>query len=63
MAVLGVPCNQFGGQEPGTAAEIQKFCKQNYGVTFDMFAKVDVNGDNAVNCVDVQLVTSALLAG
>jgi glutathione peroxidase len=47
LAVIGVPCNQFGGQEPGTAEEIGAFCKENYGVTFDMLAKVDVNGDGA----------------
>ena len=47
FAVLGFPCNQFGQQEPGTEAEIQAFCQQNYGVTFPMFAKVDVNGDRA----------------
>lgn len=44
LVVLGFPCNQFGGQEPGTEAEIQSFCSLNYGVTFPMFAKVDVNG-------------------
>jgi glutathione peroxidase len=47
LVILGFPCNQFGSQEPGTAAEIKSFCTKNYGVTFDMFAKVDVNGDNA----------------
>jgi glutathione peroxidase len=47
LAILGFPCNQFLGQEPGTAAEIQEFCRKNYGVTFDLFAKVDVNGENA----------------
>ncbi|NKE69277.1 glutathione peroxidase [Candidatus Manganitrophus noduliformans] len=47
FAVLGFPCNQFGKQEPGSEAEIQAFCKKNYGVTFPMFAKVDVNGDQA----------------
>ena len=47
LAVLGFPCNQFGGQEPGTEDEIAKFCKSKYDVSFDMFAKVDVNGDNA----------------
>jgi glutathione peroxidase len=47
LAVLGFPCNQFLGQEPGTAEEIEKFCRVNYGVTFDMFAKVEVNGDGA----------------
>lgn len=44
--VLGFPCNQFGGQEPGSDAEIRDFCTTNYGVTFDMFSKVDVNGDD-----------------
>lgn len=47
LAIIGVPCNQFGMQEPGSAAEIQQFCKQNYGVTFDLLEKVDVNGANA----------------
>ena len=47
LAVLGFPCNQFGLQEPGTAAEIQEFCQTQYGVKFDMFAKIDVNGDKA----------------
>ena len=47
LAVLGFPCNQFGAQEPGTAAEIGNFCERNYGVSFPMFAKVDVNGEKA----------------
>jgi glutathione peroxidase len=47
FAVLGFPCNQFGGQEPGDAAQIEQFCSSNYAITFPMFAKVDVNGDNA----------------
>jgi glutathione peroxidase len=47
LEILGFPCNQFRGQEPGTAAEIQNFCKVNFGVTFPLFAKIDVNGDNA----------------
>ncbi|MDA1053978.1 MAG: glutathione peroxidase [Planctomycetota bacterium] len=47
LAVVGFPCNQFGAQEPGSAEEIGAFCKENYGVTFDMFAKVEVNGDGA----------------
>ena len=47
FSVLGVPCNQFGGQEPGSAEEIEKFCSTTYGVTFPMFAKVDVNGPDA----------------
>jgi glutathione peroxidase len=45
--VLGFPCNQFGGQEPGSAGEIGTFCETNYGVTFPLFAKIDVNGDKA----------------
>ena len=45
--VLGFPCNQFGGQEPGNADEIAEFCKLNFGVTFPLMAKVDVNGDQA----------------
>lgn len=44
FAVLGFPCNQFGGQEPGDAAEIANFCKLTYDVRFPMFAKIDVNG-------------------
>jgi glutathione peroxidase len=44
FTVLGFPCNQFGGQEPGTEEEIGEFCQRNYGVTFPMFAKVEVNG-------------------
>lgn len=45
--VLGFPCNQFGKQEPGAEGEIQEFCQLNYGVSFPMFSKVDVNGDEA----------------
>jgi glutathione peroxidase len=45
LAVLGFPCNQFGGQEPGNEAAIGEFCSLTYDVTFPMFAKVDVNGD------------------
>ena len=44
--VLGFPCNQFGGQEPGSAGEIEEFCSVNYGVTFPMFEKIDVNGSD-----------------
>ena len=47
LEILGFPCNQFGAQEPGSEAEIAQFCELNYGVTFPMFAKVDVNGDDA----------------
>jgi glutathione peroxidase len=44
LVVLGFPCNQFGGQEPGDSEQIGAFCQKNYGVTFPMFAKIDVNG-------------------
>ncbi|MEP6943702.1 MAG: glutathione peroxidase [Betaproteobacteria bacterium] len=47
LEVLGFPCNQFGAQEPGEATEIESFCEINYGVTFPLFAKVDVNGADA----------------
>ncbi|UUL83417.1 glutathione peroxidase [Sphingomonas qomolangmaensis] len=47
FAVLGFPCNQFGAQEPGDAAEIAKFCSLTYDVTFPVYAKLDVNGDDA----------------
>ena len=46
FAVLGFPCNQFGAQEPGSAAEIANFCEKNFGVSFPMFEKIDVNGAN-----------------
>ena len=46
FTVLGFPCNQFGEQEPGTAEEISTFCSTNYGITFPLFEKIDVNGDN-----------------
>lgn len=45
--VLGFPCNQFGGQEPGSAEEIQNFCSVNYGVTFPVLGKIEVNGEGA----------------
>jgi len=44
LVVLGFPCNQFGAQEPGTESQIKQFCETRYGVTFPMFAKIDVNG-------------------
>jgi glutathione peroxidase len=47
FSVLGFPCNQFGRQEPGNAAAIGEFCSTNYAVTFPMFDKIEVNGDNA----------------
>lgn len=46
LIVIGVPCNQFGGQEAGTANEIQEFCQVNYGVTFPITEKIEVKGDN-----------------
>jgi len=47
LEILGFPCNQFGAQEPGSEKEIASFCEVNYGVTFPLFAKVDVNGADA----------------
>ncbi|WP_330927419.1 glutathione peroxidase [Candidatus Sororendozoicomonas aggregata] len=47
LVVLGFPCNQFGHQEPGDSHTIGAFCQKNYGVSFPMFEKIDVNGDNA----------------
>lgn len=44
LEVLGFPCNQFAGQEPGSDAEVQEFCKLRYGVSFPLFSKIDVNG-------------------
>lgn len=52
FSVLGFPCNQFGGQEPGNAQEIAAFCSTKYDVTFPMFAKIDVNGPNALPLFD-----------
>jgi glutathione peroxidase len=46
FTVVGVPCNQFAGQEPGTAEEIQEFCSVTYGVDFPLLAKIDVNGED-----------------
>jgi glutathione peroxidase len=47
LQVIGFPCNQFGGQEPGTDEQIQQFCKSHFGVAFPVMAKIDVNGDAA----------------
>lgn len=47
LVVLGFPCNQFGGQEPGTEADIQSFCSTTYPVSFPLFSKIEVNGDGA----------------
>jgi glutathione peroxidase len=48
LEILGFPCNQFGGQEPGSDAEIGQFCSLNYGVTFPVFSKIQVNGPEAI---------------
>ena len=53
LTVVGVPCNQFGGQEPGTAEEIAEFCSATYGVTFPLLEKVDVNGPERAPLFDV----------
>lgn len=47
LSVLGFPCNQFGNQEPGTESQIKEFCTAKFGVDFDLFSKVNVNGDQA----------------
>ncbi len=49
FVVLGFPCNQFGGQEPGSDADVKQFCTSKYNVTFPMFSKVEVNGDGAAD--------------
>ncbi len=48
LEIIGFPCNQFGGQEPGSDSEIQSFCSLNFGVTFPVMAKIEVNGPNAI---------------
>jgi glutathione peroxidase len=53
FTVVGVPCNQFGGQEPGSAEEIQEFCSTSYGVTFPLTEKVEVNGEGRHPAYDV----------
>ena len=57
FTVVGVPCNQFGGQEPGTSEEIAEFCSATYGVTFPMTEKVDVNGDARHEVYDTLVTT------
>lgn len=52
LVILGFPCNQFGSQEPGTEADIKAFCELNFGVTFPLYAKVDVNGAHAAPLFD-----------
>ena len=61
--VLGFPCNQFGGQEPGGEKEIAQFCELNFGVTFPMFAKVDVNGDDAAQAHSCFSMSAAIASG
>ena len=56
LTVVGVPCNQFGGQEPGSAEEIEAFCSATYGVTFPMLEKVDVNGPERAPLFDALTV-------
>ena len=62
FTVVGFPCNQFGGQEPGSAEEIEAFCSTTYGVTFPMMEKIDVNGDDR-HPIYAQLTTVADDAG
>src|SRR5690242_3455764 len=62
LVVLGVPCNQFGGQEPGTAEEIEDFCQVNYGVTFPITEKVEVNGEHRHPLYE-HLITTADASG
>ncbi|WP_422139511.1 glutathione peroxidase [Endozoicomonas sp. ALC020] len=62
LMVLGFPCNQFGKQEPGDSSEIGAFCEKNYGVTFPVFEKVEVNGDGAANLYkDLKQVAPGLM--
>jgi len=58
FTVLGVPCNQFMGQEPGSAEEIQEFCSSTYGVTFPLTEKIDVNGDDRHALYEVLTATA-----
>ena len=62
LVIVGVPCNQFGGQEPGSAAEIASFCEMNYGVSFPLLEKQDVNGA-ARSALYTRLVSSAAGGG
>ncbi|MEZ6135322.1 MAG: glutathione peroxidase [Pirellulaceae bacterium] len=63
LAVVGFPCNQFGKQEPGSSKEIATFCTENYGVTFDMFEKIEVNGDEACELYKQLTATEAKPVG
>ena len=62
FAVVGFPCNQFGGQEPGTAEEIAEFCSATYGVSFPMFEKIEVNGPGR-HAIYAELTASPDAAG
>ena len=61
--MLGFPCNQFGGQEPGTAEEIAEFCSLNFGVTFPLMAKVEVNGRRTLPLYELAQERSARADG
>ena len=63
LVVLGFPCNQFGAQEPGDEAEIASFCSTNYGVSFPMFEKIDVNGPRAAPLYEFMKKAKPGLAG
>lgn len=63
LVVIGIPCNQFGKQEPGSSNEIAEFCKSKYDVTFDMFEKVDVNGEEACDLYKYLTAQEAKPAG
>lgn len=63
LVVIGFPCNQFGGQEPGSEADIKQFCSTKYDVTFPMMSKVDVNGSGACDLYKMLTTTAAEPAG
>jgi glutathione peroxidase len=63
FVVLGFPCNQFGNQDPGSSSEILSFCQINYGVSFPMFQKVDVNGENTHPIFDFLKTNSKAFGG
>ena len=63
LVVCGFPCNQFGGQEPGTEAEIKEFCSTKFGVSFPMYSKIDVNGPNRHPLYESIIGESGPLAG
>ena len=63
FAVVGFPCNQFGGQEPGSDEDIKSFCSVNYGVTFPLFSKIEVNGDSRHDLYDYLAGSGAAFPG